>query len=166
VCPLFLGIWDGEVEGSSLIEIAVGPDLAAMASNDAIGGSEAYAGPGEFALRVQALERAEQAVGVTRVKPSTVVANEERGFAVFVGVAEFDDGGFQFGSVLPCITDEVVENDLHEPFIGEDVCAASNDEANVSAVFFGLETCDDGIYDVTKVDGTTVQRVAAGARQV
>src|SRR5882724_13287645 len=65
-----------EVEGRALINLAVRPDVAAVATHDALDGCEAYAGSLEFPHRVQSLEHAEQLGGIGHVEADSVVAHE------------------------------------------------------------------------------------------
>jgi hypothetical protein len=61
-----------------------------MASNDPAGSCETYACAGEFALRVESLERPEKPVGIAGIEARAVVAHEVNGPRGFLGVAEFD----------------------------------------------------------------------------
>ena len=59
--------------------LALGPDAAAVALDDAVDGGQTDAGPLELGRLVQALERREEAVGVLHVEAGAVVAHVERG---------------------------------------------------------------------------------------
>ena len=163
---LGFGVGDSEVEGGAFIDVAFSPNLAAVARDDAVSSREAYTGADEFALRVKTLEGAEEAVSVAGIEARTIVANEEDGLAAFVFVPELNESRVEPGGVLPCIADEVVEDHLHEAFVGEDVCATSNIETDITSIFLCFESIRDCVDDVTEIDGTTVQRVAASAREV
>ena len=71
----------GEEEGRALAGPAFGPDAAAVAGDHALHGGEADARALELGGVVQALEGAEELVGVGHVEARAVVADEEDGLA-------------------------------------------------------------------------------------
>src|SRR5215470_19444284 len=62
------GTPQGEEERCAAADLALGPDPAAMAVNDALHGGEPDAGAFEFGRRMQPLKRAEQFCGIGHVK--------------------------------------------------------------------------------------------------
>src|SRR5262245_42575535 len=90
---LFLGGGQREVEGRALFRRGVGPDAAAVAADDALRGGEADAGALELLDGMQALEWAEELVGIRQVEAGTVVANVEHDLAVAAAATEGDLGG-------------------------------------------------------------------------
>src|SRR5207245_2637303 len=81
-----------EVEGGAFAHRPFRPDPAAVAVHDAPGGGQADAGPWELAGAVQALERAEQPVGIDHVETDPIVLDEDAGFAVDHLAADGDPG--------------------------------------------------------------------------
>src|SRR4051794_8679683 len=80
----------GEIEGSSLLGLGVGPDPATVPVNDPLHGCKPDACALELSTRVQALEGAEELVGVLHLEAGAVVANEVRPLGAGVHLAEFD----------------------------------------------------------------------------
>src|SRR5579862_9454240 len=66
-----------KVEAGPAVHGRFGPDLPAVAMDDALNCREPDSGPGELRFRMQAAERAEQVGCVAWVKAGAVVAQEE-----------------------------------------------------------------------------------------
>src|SRR5438552_17943573 len=79
---LMLRLPEIEIEGRAMPGLGVHPDLSVVPVEDALHDRQADAGAGEFALVMQALEGAEQAVGIVHVEADAVVGDE----AVFLAV--------------------------------------------------------------------------------
>src|SRR5690606_30288627 len=62
-------------EGCTAVRCAFGGDTAAVSSHDALHERKADAGARELRVGVQALERAEKLVGITRLEAGAVVAH-------------------------------------------------------------------------------------------
>src|SRR5690348_13184124 len=113
-----LASFEGETEHGALPGLAFGPGAAAVQRRDPGHGGEADAGAGELGFGVQALERAEELVGVLHLEAGAVVAHAEGGGAgVFLG-EDLDAGRGGLGGELPGVADEVVQHDLHEAAVG------------------------------------------------
>src|SRR6266496_2264125 len=76
---------EGERECRALLHRALGPDLAAVAPDDALRAGETDPGPAELGRAVEALERAEELACVRHVEAGPVVPHEERGDAITAG---------------------------------------------------------------------------------
>src|SRR5262249_41451841 len=64
---------DGEIEGGAAPARALGPPPPAVPVDDPVDGCQPDPGPGEVALAVEALERAEQPLAVGHVEAGPVV---------------------------------------------------------------------------------------------
>ena len=96
-----------EVESSALIGGTLGPDLPAVAVNDALHCGQADPGAFKIACVMEPLEGPEQAVGIRHVESGAVVPNEACPLAVILGQPELDPGFFLLPGVLPRIAEKV-----------------------------------------------------------
>src|SRR6266566_6351566 len=78
-----------EVKRRALVDGALGPDPAAMSVDDAAHGGEPHPRAFEFGRGVEALEHAEQFVGILHVKACAIVLDHEHAVTVFVLRREF-----------------------------------------------------------------------------
>src|SRR3989454_6337151 len=78
----------GEVERRPAVHRSLRPHAAAMAVHDALHRGESYARALELDGRVEALERAEQLLGVRHVEARAVVPDEAGAVTVALGHAE------------------------------------------------------------------------------
>src|SRR5439155_2902318 len=85
------------------------PHAAAMAVHDALHRGEPHARALELGGRVEALERAEQLVGVRHVESRAVVPDEAGTLPVGLVHAELDARAGVLPGVLPRVTEEVLE---------------------------------------------------------
>src|SRR5690606_33263778 len=67
------GSWQAELEAGALARLGFRPDAPAMPRDDAMRDREPHAGAGKVIHAVQALEHAEQLVGVAGIEPDTIV---------------------------------------------------------------------------------------------
>src|SRR5688572_22934071 len=91
----------GEIHGRALADLAVSPDLAAVAPHDAIHRGEPDPGALELFRRVQSLERSEQLVRIAHVETGAVVAHEERGSLAALVATDLDTGCVALARELP-----------------------------------------------------------------
>src|SRR6266850_5199797 len=71
-------IWrQREIKCRPAVDFTGRPDATAVPADDSLNGRKTHSRSWKFADRVEALENAEQAVGVGHVKTSAVVAHEE-----------------------------------------------------------------------------------------
>src|SRR6188508_3423674 len=102
----------GEVERGAFADLAFGPDVPAVAVDDALDGGEADAAAWKVRRRVQPLERPEQVRGEVRVVAGAVVANVERGHAMLIpGRANFDRRLLAAAGELPGVLDQVLQRE-------------------------------------------------------
>src|SRR3989449_10318291 len=100
----------GEVERRPAVHRSLRPDTAAMPVHDALHRGEPHARALELRGRVEALERAEQLVGVRHVEPRAVVPDEAGALPVALVYAELDARAGVLPGVLPRVTEEVLEH--------------------------------------------------------
>ena len=79
------------------------PDTAAVTMNDALHRCKTDASAHEFLGVVQALESAEEFIGVSHIETGAVVPDEKAGFAVLVAHTEFNNCMFAFAAIFPRI---------------------------------------------------------------
>src|SRR5690349_3499022 len=91
----------GEKEGRPAVDGALGPDAAAVARDDALGGREADPVAGEFGRAMQALERREQVAGEGHVEARAVVAHVADQLVALDLRAELDARGRDLAGELP-----------------------------------------------------------------
>ena len=97
------------MEAGAALGLALGTDFAAMAADDSPHRSKADARARKFAGAVEALERAEQAIGKPHVEAGAVVAHREA--RRLAGVAnEGDPRRVRVAGVLPGIAEQVLEH--------------------------------------------------------
>src|SRR4029077_15732391 len=97
---------DNEEERRPFPDRPLGPDSPTVPVDDPLRGRQPYALSAELALAVQALERAEQLVGVDHVEPDAVVAHEDAGL-VADGLAADPDLRHRFVTCeLPRVADQ------------------------------------------------------------
>src|ERR1035437_8806820 len=78
---------DGEIEGGAFINRGFGPEVPAVLAHDPVHGGQPDAGALEVLGPMEALEYAEQFVGVFHIKADAVVADEDGAVAVLLAVA-------------------------------------------------------------------------------
>ena len=98
----------GEVKDRPLFNLALGPHLAAVVLDDALGDRQSDAVAGELFHSVDALEGAKQLVDVPHVKSGPVVTNEVGLFAILFSNAELYPGIFVLTRELPGIFQEIL----------------------------------------------------------
>src|SRR5438445_13742994 len=106
-----------EVEGGSLADRALGPDAPAVAVDDAAGRGQADAGAWELVPAVQALEGAEEPVGIDHVETDPVVLDEDARLAVDHLAADRDLRRAPQAAELPGVVDQVGEQDPNQPLV-------------------------------------------------
>src|SRR6185295_8443469 len=79
-----------KIECRSRVHLALGPDPAAMARDDALHDGKSHSGAGEFLLAVQALEHAEQLAVVLHVEPGAVVLDAVDALRAVFAAAHLD----------------------------------------------------------------------------
>src|SRR4051812_3656930 len=104
----------GEVEAGTLARRALRPDPAAVARDDTLHDRQAYPRALEFVGTVQALEHAEELVGVARVEADAVVAHPVVRFARLLATADVDARARALRAVLEGVADEVGPHLPHE----------------------------------------------------
>src|SRR5262249_24402147 len=100
---------EGEKERSALLRRGIGPDAATVAAHDALHGGQPDAGTLELLYGMQALEGAEELVGVGGVEAGAVVAHVVGDFAFGIAAAEIDVRGRMPAGVLPGVAQQVFE---------------------------------------------------------
>jgi hypothetical protein len=78
--------------------------------HDALNGRETDAGALEFGHGVEALERAEELLGVRHVESGAVVAYEEGARAILLGDSELDARARGLRGELPGVAEQILEN--------------------------------------------------------
>ncbi len=136
-----------------MIHGTFGPNASPMAVDNALDGGEAYAGAGKFGGGVEALESAEKAVSIGRVKARTVVFDKVSGEAIVIGFAEADGGGRAAGGVLPGIIEEIFDGDAKELRVTGDAEAWLNVPGYLTFGLGGLELAGDRRNDGAEVKG-------------
>src|SRR5437899_4888785 len=109
---------EDEVEGCPLSDSALGPGPAAMAVDDAAHGGQADAHARKLALAVQALEGAEQLVGIDHVEAHPVVPDEHPRVSIHHLDADLDPRRGLLGRELERVADEVGQEDARQARIG------------------------------------------------
>src|SRR5690606_7558033 len=119
------------------------PDAPAVAIDDALHRGEANARAGEFVHAMQALEGAEQLVGVLHIEAGAIVAHEVHlPRAVFHDA--YDDAWILlFRRELPRVAEQVFEYDAHELRIGRGLHALPHRDVRVVAKVARLQFLDD-----------------------
>ena len=84
------GLWQGEGERRATIDLGCGPNLTAMAVDDAMNDRKSYACPGVVADSMQSLKHAEHRVRVAAVEANAVVAHFKNGTVTLLVSANSD----------------------------------------------------------------------------
>src|SRR6185312_14895987 len=103
-----------EVERRPLPQLALGPDTAAVALNDALDDRQAHARSFELRLRMQALEHAEQLARVLHLETDSVVTHEVEGLAAPALTIDLDDGRIALPRELECIGQQIHQHLLQQ----------------------------------------------------
>ena len=102
--PSLLGPLQREIESGSVIGLRLGPDRASMFLNDPMHGGQTHSGSFKFRVGVEALEYAEQSLGVFHVEASAVIAHEnDCRFTRLLDAVDFDHGAGLATGVLQSI---------------------------------------------------------------
>src|SRR6266700_3920510 len=95
-CVRFVGLrlhgvfGHGKIERRSLTLLALGPNTAAMAENNALDYGEANAGAFEFILVVQSLQNTKQFVRVLHIETDSIITHKNDVFLSVRARADFD----------------------------------------------------------------------------
>src|SRR5262245_9293018 len=84
------GVGKVDVTRRALVGDAFGPSASAVPVDDAADIRQADTGAFKFAGAVQALEHPEELVRIAHVEPHAIVADEQDGFPLVAGGADFD----------------------------------------------------------------------------
>src|SRR6266404_4333769 len=128
----------GEKEGRADINLALGPDASTVALNDPPHVSEADAGAFELSCRMQALEHAEEFVGILHVEAYAIVADEERGFVVRLGGADLDSGPLALAGVFQGIGKQIDDGLAKHERITLDNRQAADLPVNIASFDFAV----------------------------
>jgi len=106
-----------EIEGRSLVNLAFGPDPAAVAVDDALDNGESHPGSLEVLMAVEALEDAEHLVVVLHVEPGAVVPHRIDALRILQMAFHFDQRLRALSGELDGIGKEVDEDLLDQPAV-------------------------------------------------
>jgi hypothetical protein len=95
-------LWQGKIKGCARVGFGLGPNVAAMAIDNALRGRKAHASAGEFTGRVQTLEYTEQPVRIRHIEPGSIVAHEEGALSI-MRLPHLDARSLSFRGELPGI---------------------------------------------------------------
>lgn len=117
--------------------------MSAVAFDDALDDRQADAGAFKFLGAVQALEDAEQFVGVFHIETDAVVADENDGFIVHGAQADFNDGGFARPAVFDGIGKQVGKDLFEKARIAIDGGQFGNAPFDIAPLGFAPQFGDD-----------------------
>src|SRR6202012_1874221 len=91
-----------------------------MAGDNALHGRQADASTGKFTRRMEPLEGQKELIDPARIKARAVVTHEVNPLRSAERLAELDGSMAVAGGVFPCVAEEVLHDDAHQPAIGVD----------------------------------------------
>src|SRR6185436_13505517 len=148
---IVVSLWNGsggggqrEKERGALLHRPLGPGAAAVALDRAPHDGEADARSREFGFAVQAPERREQVFRIGALESGAVVAHEIRGLAALVHDADFDARAGVARSELPCVGEQVAQDQREQRAVAPGVEPGRNDERNVAPGRGRLQLGGDG----------------------
>ncbi|MNO24586.1 hypothetical protein D3C76_144110 [compost metagenome] len=144
----------------ALVDLALRPDAAVMALDDAAYACQADPSAFEVFHAVQALEYAEQLVGVGHVEPHAVVADAHLDFALMHLGADFDTRRVTPAGVLDGVADEVLQRQVDERRVGNHLRQRGDIPDDFAALVvrgqLGANGVDQGIeVDIRQAQGRT-----------
>src|ERR1700691_3713382 len=99
-----------EVKSCTLVHFGFSPCATAVFLHDALHRGQSDARAFKVLGTMQALEYAEEFVGIFHVEARPVVANEDRRLAVFLSLSDLDDRRSSIARVLEGIRNQVLED--------------------------------------------------------
>ena len=101
------GFAQAEVKRRSFVGFRLGPDTAAVFSNDALYRGKPYAGAFKLLVGVEPLKSSKELVRIPGIKSRAVVTDKEYSLALDCRLANLDDGSLTRAGIFDGIREEV-----------------------------------------------------------
>src|SRR5260370_19472792 len=141
-----------EEEHRALAGRGIGPDAPAVPVHDALYRGEADAGALVLVRRMQALEGAEQLVGIAHVEAGAVVAHEEGRLLPVAQQADLDARLPGLGAELPRIADQVLQRRAQQARVGVGLHAVPHRDLDLARRLAALHVRDHLARELADVD--------------
>ena len=141
-----------EKESGPFVHLALSPGPARMAFDNAPDVGQPEACPFKFFAAMQALEKAEELLGLAHVEAGSIVLDEKNELVVrIIQAADFNSRPLPVTSIFQGIANQV-HPDLAEeggvtPYRGQ----RSNDPIDLPLLLFGLQVIDDSAHDSVEI---------------
>ena len=136
-----------------------------MTTYDALNGRKPDTSALEFTSGMEALERAEQLVGIRHLEPRAVVLDKKNGLAVLLLFAESDLCLFALRRKLPCVAQQVTQHDSQKTpiAVGQESVFGSEDNISIGVTSFQLG--NDCMGQFTQVNSLAAYLAARNSRE-